>query len=400
MLDRLSGMKVLHVATMAEVLVHFKLPLLEMLSRAGAVQSIYCSDEQYCMDRGDSYNEGGHLKALYDLGYNVHVGPITRRPSFRTFYEILALSRHIKSAGYDIVMSHQSVAAMVAMPAANLAGTPVKIISSGGLRVVTPLDRLLNRHGENMMIRLSDAILVNNREDYEYVRGLRGGLLKARLVGAMEGCGIDTDEINPETRLDNRLEIRRKLSLDDSVKVVSYAGRLVWEKGIKELIEAASTLQTSLPGVRIVYLIIGIGPDAKDMQDMIERAGLTDKFMFTGYRFDIIKYLSASDIFVLPSYREGLPTTLLQAMALGLSCIATNIRGSRELIDDKISGLIVNPHESGALAQAITTILDDPAMAEAMGRQARRTVEERYSRGMLLPRTMDTIREIISAGPY
>lgn len=393
--DVISGLKILHVSTMAEVLVHFKLPLLEMLSNAGAIQSVYCSDEQYCGSKDDSYKEGGHLRILLDLGYRVNVGQITRRPSIRTLFEIWVLSRHIRESGYDLVIAHQPVAALVGITAAKLAGARSKIYFSGGLRVVTLADRLINKYGEHLMVLLSDATMLNNHEDYDYVRGLWGGSGKARFAGAIEGCGIDTDEFSLSGRLAVRRDIRKQLSIEDREVIICFAGRLVWEKGIEELISAVSILEKTLPGFCVRCLVVGVGPDMDEIRGRVEKAGLARKFILTGYRFDIQRHLAACDIFVLPSYREGLPTTLLQAMAMGLPCVATNIRGSRELIHDGYNGLIVSTHDSGALAGALASLVNNPVMAENMGMHARKSVLEKYSRDILLPRTMDTIRDVL-----
>lgn len=395
MSDVISGIRILHVSTMAEVLVHFKLPLLEKLSNAGALQSIYCSDEQYCRDREDSYKEGGHMKVLLDLGYDIEVGPVSRRLSYNKIPEIFALSKHIRREKYDMVIAHQSVGALLAIPAARLAGTPVKIISSGGLRVVTLADRLVNKYGEHLMIRLSDAILINNMEDYEYVSMLWGCSKKAHFVSASEGCGVDTSLFSPESRLAARSAMRSELGIDNDETVISFVGRFVWEKGFRELIEAASMLNTKLPGRRLRYLLVGIGPDTDSIIRLVERKGLMDKFLFTGYRMDIEQYFSASDIFVLPSYREGLPTVLLQAMAMGLPCVATNIRGSRELMEDGRCGIIVEPHRSSDLASALTLVINDQNKAEELGRRAAEIVKLKYSRDILLPKTVDTIRKVV-----
>ncbi|MFC1549255.1 glycosyltransferase [Nitrospirota bacterium] len=395
MINSLSGLRFLHVAALAEVIVHFKIPLLDMISTEGAVQSIYCSDEQYSMSREDSYREGGHLRKLMDLGYDINVGPVTRRPSLRTLVEIVALSRHIRRAKYDVVIAHQTIGSMLAMPAALLAGTPVKMYFSGGLRVVTSTDRLINKYGEQLLINLSDAIMLNNLEDYEYVLKLKGGKRKAHLVGAMEGCGIDTAKISPQVRMADRPGMRHKLGLADKEKVIGYVGRLVWEKGIQDLIEGASILNRRMPGQKLRYLLIGAGPDAQSIKNRVRSQGLSDQFIFTGYRFDFEKYLAASDFFALPSYREGMPTALLQAMAMGLPCVASNVRGSRELISDGQNGLLVDSNKPEELAAALTVLMGDPLRAQVMGSKARETVKSSYSREILLSRTMDTLRDVI-----
>jgi hypothetical protein len=118
---------------MAEVIVHFKLPLMERLSLCGVKQSIYCSDEQ-SYGRSDGFcDEVNHVKHLIDIGYDVKVGSIRNRLSFSIFRQILDLSKYIKDGSFDVVMIHQQRAAPVAMMASVLARTPVKMYFSGGL---------------------------------------------------------------------------------------------------------------------------------------------------------------------------------------------------------------------------------------------------------------------------
>ena len=395
MSDVFNNLKILHVATMAEVLVHFKLPLLEALTEAGAMQSIYCSDEQYCKSREDSYKKGGHMRILLDLGYNVKAGPITRKVSFSTITEMFSLYRHIQNGKFDIVIAHQPIAALLAIPASTLARTPLRIYFTGGLKDVTLADKLINRYGEYMIIRLAGATMLINHEDYEKLSKHSRVSHKVHFVSANEGCGVDTRIFNPENRLAARPSVRKALGIGEDETVFGYVGRCVWEKGFREWIVASSQLRRTLNGHKLRYLVIGTGPKIDAIRKMVHDYDLADNFVFTGYRHDIEKYYSAFDIFMLPSYREGLPTSLLQAMAMGLPCIATNIRGSRELVEDMQSGLLVEPRDSDELAEAMFQIVSNTDLAKRIGKRAAEISAERYSRAVLLPRTMDILKDII-----
>jgi len=393
--NNIANKRILHVSAVAEVIVHFKLPLLAALDDKGARQTIYCSDEQYCRSREDAYKEGGHIKMLLDHDYRVQVGNIRRRPSLRTILDIIALFKYLRQERFDIVMAHQPQAALVAIPASIMANTPLKVYFSGGLMILTAVERLFKRHVENLLIRYSDATMLNNMEDFEYASKIAGPKSKAYFVSASEGCGVDTSEFNVNKRLFMRDDIRNELCIEDGVQVVGFIGRCVWKKGIRELIDAASIIVERHQIERIMFLIVGTGSDYDAVISEVERRKLSEHFIFTGYRSDVERYFSAIDVFVHPSYWEGLPTSLLQAMAMGLPCLATDIRGSRELIQDGLSGIILKSHEPEELAAELIALLEDGQMALSLGNNANLRITNEYSQSLLLPRTIDIINSVM-----
>jgi len=393
--NNIANKKVLHVSAIAEVMVHFKLPLLAALDDAGAQQTIYCSDEQYCRSREDAYKEGGHIRMLLDLDYRVKVGNIKRRPNLNIIFDIIALMKYIRQESFDIVMAHQPQAALVAIPAAIMAKTPVKVYFSGGLMVLTPVERLFKKHVENFLIKYSDATMLNNMEDYEYASKLASSKDNAYFVSASEGCGVDTSVFNADNRLSWRSDIRRELGIDDDVQIVGFVGRCVWKKGIRDLIGAASIIVGRQKVPQIKFLIVGTGLDYDPVIAEVERMELSEYFIFTGYMQDVKRYFSAIDVFVHPSYWEGLPTSLLQAMAMGLPCLVTDIRGSRELVQDGLSGIIIKPHAPEELASELIALLENPQKAASLGNNAQLRITNEFSQHLLLPRTIDIINTII-----
>jgi glycosyltransferase involved in cell wall biosynthesis len=127
----------------------------------------------------------------------------------------------------------------------------------------------------------------------------------------------------------------------------------------------------------------------------VEGAGLGGRFTFLGYRFDPDWCLAALDLFVLPSYREGMPVALLEAMAYGLPCVATRVRGSREVVRDGETGLLVPPRDAARLEGAIRSVLASPDRGEAMGARASREVAERYREEVLLERTEGLLEAVV-----
>ena len=391
MVSVLKDKHIIHVCALAQVMIHFKLPLLRALDEMGVRQTIYCSDIQYNRKSSDAYIEGGDIHALRSMGYHLHVGPFTRRPGLSTPHCIRALTRYLSAVRPDIVLGHQPMGALVAISSARRAGVPVKIYFTGALKRVTAIDKLIYRHGENYLMRSADAVMLNNHEDYDYARSLEGVGEKAHFVSASEGCGIDTDIFNSSSRIKARASIRSELGYDDKDIVIGFMGRLEWEKGFREMASAASSLGSMNMGDRVRFLIIGNGPDEKAILSMINKHGLSDIFRFTGYQRDVVRYFSALDISVLPSYREGLPTVLAQAMALGIPCVASNVRGSRELIEHERSGLIAGPKNSTALTDALYRLIRDPELRLKFGEQAEQRIRLNYAQSKLLPVTLGII---------
>jgi glycosyltransferase involved in cell wall biosynthesis len=172
-------------------------------------------------------------------------------------------------------------------------------------------------------------------------------------------------------------EVRRELGLPEGVPVIGLVGRLDhWGKGHKELFAAVASLREHYP---VCALIVGGGRRLEEVKTLAASLGLADTVHFLGQRRDIPDLLNATDIFVLPSYSEGVSLALLEAMAAGLPVIATAVGGLPEVVEDGETGLLIPPKDAAALAGALARLLADPALARRLGAKARTHVREHYS---------------------
>jgi glycosyltransferase involved in cell wall biosynthesis len=172
-------------------------------------------------------------------------------------------------------------------------------------------------------------------------------------------------------------EVRRELGLPEGVPVIGLVGRLDhWGKGHKELFQAMVSLKARHP---MCALIVGGGRRQAEMRQLAESLGLGESVHFLGQRQDVPDLLRAMDIFVLPSYSEGVSLALLEAMAAGLPVIATAVGGLPEVVTDGETGWLIPPRDPAALAGALTRLLADPALARQLGAKAREQVREHYS---------------------
>lgn len=149
-----------------------------------------------------------------------------------------------------------------------------------------------------------------------------------------------------------------------------------WGKGHREFFTALAALPDGYP---VEALIIGGGRREAEMRRLAAELGLAGRVHFLGQRDDVPDLLSALDLFVLPSHSEGVSLALLEAMAAGLPVIATAVGGLPEVVTDGDNGLLVPPEDPEALATALERLLEDPALAQRLGANARRHVEENFS---------------------
>jgi glycosyltransferase involved in cell wall biosynthesis len=194
------------------------------------------------------------------------------------------------------------------------------------------------------------------------------------------GNGVDVRRFD-RAKLDEQslAQKRRELALPFDMPVVGFVGRLVAEKGLPELMHAARIIGQHVPAVR--FLIVGpIDQDKSDaLTQMIARDhDVADICVFTGMRQDMPELYALMDIFVLPSHREGFPRSPMEAAAMGVPCVATDIRGCREAVIHNCNGLLIPLGDVQALADAIIGLITDRAKARRMGEEGHRIALERF----------------------
>jgi glycosyltransferase involved in cell wall biosynthesis len=158
-----------------------------------------------------------------------------------------------------------------------------------------------------------------------------------------------------------------------------FVGRLAAVKGVPVLIEALAAVRPLRPGLRLT--LIGDGPDRRMLEALAREAGIGDAVEFVGYRSqaEVAATLATVDALVLPSFAEGLPVVLMEAMAAGVPVIATRVAGVPELVREGVHGLLVPPGDTGALAQAVLDLTGDPAKARRMGEAGREVVRREFN---------------------
>lgn len=364
-------LRVLQMCAVDFTVRQFLLPLADALSDSGFKVTVSCS-------------RGPYFEDIRVMGYDIRENPVTR--SMNAFSHVGAIwrtYRYLRRERFDVVHVHTPIAALVGRIAARLAGVPVKIYTAHGFYFhegMTPAKRAFHIMLERVGARFGNFIMTVSGEDEK--TALELGIATPGTVETVYN-GIDPDRFDPVAFSDEkRAKIREDYGIAPDATVIGLVGRLVREKGVFEFIDAGAEILRRYPETR--FMIVGdvlpsdYDADRSGFLQRLDEHGIRDRFVFTGMVADTRPTLAAMDVFCLPSYREGMPVSLLEAMAMELPCIATNIRGCREEIEDGKSGWLVPPRDPGALADRIAWYIENRSKAEAMGEAARLRVLDRF----------------------
>jgi glycosyltransferase involved in cell wall biosynthesis len=307
----------------------------------------------------------------------------------RALTELVAIFRRVRPA---IVHTHTPKAGVLGRLAARLAGVPVVVNTVHGFHVGSgAVQRRLSLWAERLAARCSDFELCQSREDLEALRAM--GILRPERSGYL-GNGVDLHTFAPAVV--DRVRVRERLGIAPGAVVIGTVGRLVWEKGYREFFAMAETMARRTPAP--VVLAVGPQEPAKDdavpaaLVDDLARRGVV---RFLGLRTDMPAVYAAMDIFVLASYREGFPRSAVEAAAMGLPLVLTDIRGCREVVRDGVNGFLVPPGDRAALCARVERLMADPALRAAFGQESRRRAVAEFDERRVIETTLAVYRRLL-----
>lgn len=307
-----------------------------------------------------------------------------------------ALLRILRRERFDLVHVHNPKPGIMGRVAARLAGVPCVVNTVHGFYATEgdPARRRLPVVAlERLAARLSDLELYQSEEDLAWAR--RIGLVPGRR-SVLLGNGTDLEAFDPARVPPGRpAALRRELGIPEGAPVVGTVGRLVREKGYVEFFEAARRVRAEAPEVRF----LAVGPADPAKADALARADLEadDGVILAGYRDDVRDLLAVMDVFVLASWREGVPRSAIEAAAMGRAMVLTDIRGCREVARHGREGLLVPPRDAAALASAVAGLLADPGLRARLGRAARARALERFDERRVVERVLRCYRKVLTA---
>ena len=333
------------------------------------------------------------------VGLAADIAPMVRQLSpIRDAIALIWLIRYFRRWRFDVVHTHTPKAGLIAPLAAWIAGVPCILHTVHGFLFHDRMPRprwVAGWLAEKFTSLWVDALLFQSREDWANAPGLH--ILPADRCFYV-GNGVEVGRYM-STGKDEREAARARLNIGLDEFVIGFAGRLVKEKGIEDLLRCAERFVSGKERIRA--LIIG-ELEEKDQSDSLRAADLEDwrnrlPAMFLGYREDIHQLYPAMDVFVLPSYREGLPRALTEACLAGVPAIATDIRGCREVIEDRVTGLLYRAGNLDGLLMALEEVYAHPGDARERAERAREKVAQQFNEVAVTGRIVSVYRQFVPA---
>jgi len=380
-------LKILELAAVGSTVRFLLLPLIERLVREG-------------FEVHAAATPGPHLEFVAETGVRIHGAPISRQVvTWRHLPTLIRLIRLMRRERFDLVHVHTPVAAALGRVAAKLARVPIVVYTAHGFYfhdrmpswqrgAIIWVERLLGR-------ACTDLLFTQSEED-------RRSAISERIVPADRaiwiGNGVDVESVE---RAD-AANLDREFGARPEQPVIGFVGRIVREKGIVELVRAMRLVLDEQPNA--ILLVVGDTLESERdhetsriLRHEIQAHGMTKSIKFAGFRQDVPGLLQAMDIFVLPSYREGMPRSILEAMAAGVPVVATNIRGCREEIVDGETGYLVPVGDERALAEAILRVLSSPERREALGKAGHARASNKFREIDVLDRQMAELCRLVAS---
>ncbi len=326
------------------------------------------------------------VAAKYDVRY-YHVEMTRQISPVQDLLAVWKLYRFLRKEKPEIVHSHTPKAGIVGMLAAWLAGVPNRFHTVAGLPLMeaTGLKRKILNTVEKLTYHFATKVYPNSF-------GLQDIILKEKfcapaklkVLGQGSSNGIDTGHfIKKAIALETRNHLRSTLGIEPDDFVFIFVGRLVGDKGINELVTAFKHLtSTSSRDLQRSITLLLVGPLETELDALLPETlkEIQDdpSIISAGYRDDVRPYFAIADALVFPSYREGFPNVVLQAGAMELPSIVSNINGCNEIITEGENGLIVPAKDASALQEAMTRIITDQDLYRHLKSNARANIVAKY----------------------
>ena len=323
------------------------------------------------------------LQAAMDMGYDVVYGIQRNKPEeltcelpvklydAHTYRSITAfkdnkvaydnLNKVIRENDVKVIHCNTPVGGMVGRLCGKKNKVPKVIYTAHGFHFYkgAPLfNRTILKWAEMVMAHWTDAIITMNQEDYQAAQRFK--LKKGGKVYFIHGVGITLKDFEGLSHL--RQQKRAEMGLGDEDIALISMGDLVPRKNYATAFEAIAKANNP----HLHYLLCGRGTQLEELQQLAKELGVEKQIHFLGFRRDIKELLTAADIFLFTTLQEGMPRSMMEAMASGLPCIASRIRGNVDLVEDGENGILCSAKDADAFAKAISILAADPVLRKKM----------------------------------
>jgi glycosyltransferase involved in cell wall biosynthesis len=350
-------------------------------------------------------SDGEELKDVIENEKCDHIIlPLTRKITiFKDLKAAYYLYKIIIKEKPDIVHSHTPKAGIIGMLSSYFARVPIRLHTVAGLPLMeaTGVKRIVLKLVEKLTYKFSTVVYTNSH-------GLKKIILcnkfisknKLKLIGNGSSNGIDTSYFDPKLfSINENLVLRNNLGIHKTDFVFIFVGRVVSDKGINELIEAFDKICLVKKDIKLLL----VGPFEDELDPLNKKTKLLIKqnnnIVFAGYKDDVRPYFSISNCLVFPSYREGFPNVVMQAGAMGLPSIVSDINGCNEIIENNINGLIIKKKCVDGIYDAIIKIYSDKSFYNMLKSNSRDSIKIKYERedflNLLLSEYKNMIKNIM-----
>jgi glycosyltransferase involved in cell wall biosynthesis len=315
---------------------------------------------------------------------------VTTFRSVSAFGQQAKLARHIARRHIDVVHAYSFYGNVFAVPPARLAGAPLVIAS---IRDRAPYLTPMQKRAQRYACQFADCILVNATAVKDWLIGEQYDPSKIVVIPN----GVDMTRFR---KADGPADVMQQLGILPGAPVVCVVSRLNRLKGLEQFLEAVPHVQAEFPAAR--FLIVGdTNPSDRAywsvLTGLAERLRISDRITFAGQRDDVPNLLRHVSVSVMPSLNEALSNVVLESMAAGAPIVATRVGGTPEAIEDGVTGLLVPPADSCALAGAICRLLADRSLAARLGAAAESSVSERFSMERMVAETERLYRTLLQS---
>lgn len=373
--------KIIHVCNVGFALRTLLIPQIDYFKSNGLVVESACSPDT-------------EVDKLRDLGYTIHAVNIDRKISIiSNLKSIVELVKVFNKNQYDLVHLHGPIASVLGRIAAKISGVKNIVYTAHGFYFHDDMPgyKYWSYHWiEKVSGWLTDIILTQSREDFD--NAIKTNLCPSSKISYL-GNGIDIDRFSRSHLKDLNLQDlakELKLPVREDLITIGITGRITQEKGHGELILSFVELVKKYPNIHLIIIGGQLTTERDSFQEylkgIVTQNKIENNVTFTGIRKDIDRVLGLVDIFTLPSYREGLPRSVIEAMAMELPTIVTDIRGCREAVIHEKTGIIVPVKNVDKLTQALERLISDPTLRKEYGKSGRLRVIKEYDETIVFER--------------
>lgn len=351
-------------------------------------------------------SKGPELEAVAKTeGIRTFVVEMTRTITpIKDLKAVWQLYKIIKKERPAIVHTHTPKAGTVGMFAAWLASVPHRLHTVAGLPLVETrgIKRSILERVEKATYALATKIYPNSKGQYDFILQhlyLRPDKLKVIANGSSNG--VNTAYFDPSTfryEQNNAFKVSLGIAPDDFLFV--FVGRMVKDKGINELVRAFVELQQSYldsgRSRKPRLLLVGRFENELDplLPETMEIIDSNPDIIYVGYQQDVRPYFAISDCLVFPSYREGFPNVVMQAGAMELPSIVTDINGCNEIVEDGVNGLVIPPKDADSLREAMNEVLYNDSLRKSLKEKSREMIVSRYEQELVWRALLDEYRSL------